>query len=65
MVIPNKPKYVTRYMRTYIEDIEKELIKKKYQRYCANFLAKYGGLGFYDEDVKNRYIIDHEDIHGV
>ena len=38
---------------------------KTYQRYSANFTAKYGSLDLYDEDMKNTHNIDNEDIHYV
>ena len=38
-------------------------MKKSDQIFSAKFLEKYGGLAIYDEDLKKRYTIDHEDIN--
>ena len=27
------------------------------------FLAKYGSMDIYDEDMKKRFMIDHEQLH--
>ena len=37
-------------------------MKKYDQIFSAKLLEKYGGLAIYDEDLKKRYKIDHEDI---
>ena len=40
-------------------------MKKYYQRSRTHFLAKYGVLYLYDNDVQNRYSIDDKEIHFV
>ena len=35
-------------------------IKNKSQVSKAVFIAKYGGMDLYDEDLKKGFIIDHE-----
>ena len=52
-------------MRKYIKYREREIFKKTYQIYCENYMAKYGGLDLYDEDIKKRYIIDNNCINYV
>ena len=56
---------VTRKLTAYIEDWEKFLMKKDYQRNCTFFLDKYGRLSLYDIGFEKRYSIDDEDIHFV
>ena len=64
-VITDKLESLTRDLGRYVEDCEREQIKKTDQRSCAKFMEKYGTLDLYDEDLKKRYIIEHEDIHYV
>ena len=40
-------------------------MKKNHQRTCTRFLAKYGGLSFYDIDFEKRYSIDDKGINFV
>ena len=46
----------------YIEEWGKTHIKKNSQVSKAIFLAKYGSLDLYDEDLKEIFIIDHEQL---
>ena len=46
----------------YIEELEKTHIKNKSQVLKATFLAKYGSLDLYDEDMRKKFIIDHEQL---
>ena len=52
-------------MRTYKQDKWEIYIEKTNQISCTRFWGKYGGLSLYGDDHKNRYTIDHEDIHFV
>ena len=45
-----------------IEEWEKTHIKNKSQVSKTMFLAKYGSLDLYDEDLEKRFIIDHEQL---
>ena len=38
-------------------------MKKSDQIFSAKLLEKYGGLAIYDDYLKKRYTIDHEDIN--
>ena len=58
----DKSEYVTIELNTFIKDWENELIKKKDQRFCSKFLEEYDGLCLYYNNLKKRYIIDHEYI---
>ena len=49
---------VKRELRAYIEDWEKNSMKKDDQRYRTRFLAKYGSLSLYDIDTEKIYSID-------
>ena len=64
-VFSNQSEPVKRELRAYIEDWEKQPMKKNYQRTCTRFLARYGGLYIYDIDFWKRYTIDDEDTHFV
>ena len=46
----------------YIEDWEKLHINNKGQLSCTMFLANYGSLDLYDEDMEKIFIIDHEQL---
>ena len=46
----------------YIEDWEKLNINNKSQLSCTMFLAKYGSLDLYDEDLEKIFIIDYEQL---
>ena len=46
----------------YIEELENTHIKNKNQVSKTTFLAKYGSLALYDEDMGKRFIIDHEQL---
>ena len=46
----------------YIEEWEKSHIKNKSQVSKTMFLAKYGSLAPYDEDLEKIFIIDHEQL---
>ena len=56
--IPEHPEPVKRELRAYIEDWGKLSMKKDGQISCTRFLAKYGGLSFYDIDTEKRYSVD-------
>ena len=45
-----------------IEEWEKTHIKNKSQVSKTMFLAKYGSLDLYDEDLEKIFIIDHEKL---
>ena len=47
-------------MKFYIENRGKLNIESKRQLSCTMFIAKYFSLALYDEDLKKRFIIDHE-----
>ena len=55
----NEYEAITRELKMYIEEWEKTHTKNKSQVSKATFLAKYGSLALYDEDMEKRYIIDH------
>ena len=59
----DKSEPVIRELRTYIEDWEKLLMNKNYQRTCTRFLAKYGGIYLYYVGFENRNSIDDDEIH--
>ena len=44
----------------YTEEWRKKHIKNKSQVSKSTFLAKYGSLALYDEDIETIFIIDHE-----
>ena len=46
----------------YIEEWEKTYIKNKSQVSKTMFLAKYGSMALYDEDLEKRFIIDYEKL---
>ena len=46
----------------YIEEWGYKHIKNKSQVSKTMFLAKYGSLALYDEDLEKRFIIDHEQL---
>ena len=50
----NSDEAITRELKFYIEDWEKLHIKSKSQVSKAMFIAKYGSLDLYDEDLKNK-----------
>ena len=56
----NSDEAITRELKFYIEEWGKSNINNKSQVSKAMFLAKYGSLAIYDEDLKKRFIIDHE-----
>ena len=58
----DKPTWVIRELRTYIENREINHINKSDQKSSARFLAEYGGLDIYYEYVKKKYIIDNGDV---
>ena len=49
-------------LKLYIEDWETFNIKNKSQLSCTMFLAKYGSLDLYDEDLEKIFIIYHEQL---
>ena len=49
-------------MELYTEDWGKNNIKNKSQLSRTMFLAKYGSLDLYDEDLEKLFIIDHEQL---
>ena len=46
-------------MKLYIEELERLNIKSKSQVSKAMILSIYGSMALYDEDMKQRFIIDH------
>ena len=58
----NSYEEIIRELKLYIEDWEKLNIKNKSQLSCAMFLAKYGSLDLYYEDMEKRFIIEHEQL---
>ena len=61
-MFPNEDEEITRELKMYIEEWGKTHIKKNSQVSKAIFLAKYGSLDLYDEDLKEIFIIDHEQL---
>ena len=58
----DKPTSTLRELRTYIEYWKINHTNTYDQRHSAKFLAKYGGLDLYGDNVKKIYTIDNEDI---
>ena len=56
----NSDEAITIELKFYIEEWGKLNIKNKIQVSKYIFLAKYGSLTLYDEDLKKIFIIDHE-----
>ena len=58
----NSDEEITRELKMYIEYRETLHIKSKIQVSKAMFIAKYGSLDLYDEYLKERFIIYHEQL---
>ena len=61
-VFHNHDESITRELKMYIKEWEKMNIKNKSQVSKTIFLAKYGSLAIYDEDLEKRFIIAHEQL---
>ena len=58
----NQDEAITRELKMYIEEWEYKHIKNKSQVLKTIFLAKYGSLALYDEDLEQIFIIDHKQL---
>ena len=58
----NSDEAINRELKLYIEEWGKTHINNNSQLSKATFLAKYGSLALYDENMEKRFIIDHKKL---